>query len=112
MRLSSLSSTRRTVFPLAVMRSLGPSTPGLGLVSGAKKDRLQLLKPQFPYHVGTTESATMSFAGPILRRARARANGSLLTEPTDRGSLMSPSNRSAVASDRPNVALVFAAGIA
>ena len=54
----------------------------------------------------------MSFAGPILRRARARANGSLLTEPTDRGSLMSPSNRSAVASDRPNVALVFAAGIA
>jgi len=54
----------------------------------------------------------MSFAGPILRRARARANGSLLPEPTDRGSLMSPSRRSAVASDRPNVALILVAGIA
>src|SRR6516164_2948278 len=112
MRLSSLSSTRRTVFPLAVMRSLGPSTRVAGLVSGAKKDRLQLLKPQFPYHVGTRESANMSFAGPILRRARSRGNGSMLTEPSDGGPLASSARNPAVAADRPNGALILVAGIA
>ncbi len=54
----------------------------------------------------------MSFAGPILRRARSRANGALMTEPTDRGPLAPSSRRSAVDSDRPNRALIFAAGIA
>jgi len=54
----------------------------------------------------------MSFAGPILRRARSRANGALLTEPTDRGSLAPSSRRSALDADRPNRALIFAAGIA
>ena len=54
----------------------------------------------------------MSFAGPILRRARARANGDLLTEPTDRRPLASSADRHLVDSDRPNRALVFAAGIA
>src|SRR5262249_58257650 len=101
-----------TVLPFAVMRSLGPSTPRRGLVPGAKKDRLQLLKPQFPYHVAPTESANMSFAGPILRRARTRGNGSMLPEPTDRGPLASSTYRSAVASDRPSGAVILAAGIA
>ena len=54
----------------------------------------------------------MSFAGPILRRARARANGDMLTEPTDRGPLASSARHPLVASDRPNRVLVFAAGIA
>lgn len=54
----------------------------------------------------------MSFAGPILRRSRARVDGSLLPEPTDRGSLASPSYRSAVASGRRSGALIFVAGIA
>ena len=54
----------------------------------------------------------MSFAGPILRRGRSRANGALLTEPTDRGALAPSPRRSAVDADRPNRALIFAAGIA
>lgn len=54
----------------------------------------------------------MSFAGPILRRARSRANGALLTEPTDRGPLASSSYRSTVDSEGPNRALVLVAGIA
>lgn len=54
----------------------------------------------------------MSFAGPILRRARSRANGSMLPEPADRGPLASSGRRSTVASDRPNGALILVAGIA
>jgi hypothetical protein len=82
------------------------------MVSGAKKDRLELLKPQFPYHVGLPRGANMSFAGPILRRARSRANGALLTEPTDRGPLASSARHSLVDADRPNRAVIFVAGIA
>ena len=54
----------------------------------------------------------MSFAGPILRRSRMRANGSLLPEPADRGPLASSVRRGALDADRPNRALILAAGIA
>lgn len=54
----------------------------------------------------------MSFAGPVLRRARIRANGSLLTEPSDTGSLASSSYHSAVESDRPSGTILLVAGIA
>src|SRR5262249_17347337 len=62
--------------------------------------------------VGSRESAIMSFAGPILRRSRMRGNGSMLPEPSDRGSLDSSLRRSPMVSDRPNRTLIFAAGIA
>ena len=54
----------------------------------------------------------MSFAGPILRRARSRGNGSMLTEPSDGGPLASSARNPAVAADRPNGALILVAGIA
>jgi YtxH-like protein len=54
----------------------------------------------------------MSFAGPVLRRARIRANGSLLTEPADSGSLASPSYRSPLERERPSGTLILIAGIA
>jgi hypothetical protein len=54
----------------------------------------------------------MSFAGPLLRRARIRTNGSLLTEPSDRGSLASPSYHSPADAERPSGALILVAGIA
>ena len=54
----------------------------------------------------------MSFAGPILRRTGARGNGSLITEPTGRGSLAASSRRSSVVSAPSSGALIFVAGIA
>jgi YtxH-like protein len=54
----------------------------------------------------------MSFAGPVLRRARIRANGSLLTEPSDRGPLASPSYHAPLESERPSGTLILIAGIA
>jgi hypothetical protein len=54
----------------------------------------------------------MSFAGPILRRTGARGNGSLITEPTGRGSLASHSRGASGVSAPSNGALIFVAGIA
>jgi YtxH-like protein len=94
------------------MRSSAVDAASRARSRGEEEDRLQLLKPQFPYHVESQESDSMSFAGPILRRSRTRANGSMLPEPTDRGPLASSGRRALLDPDRPNRALIFAAGIA
>src|SRR5688572_16205403 len=117
MRLSSLSSTSKTVFPFAVIDStkwIGRRRRGVLL---PLPDRLQTSsdrpgKPQFPYH-GPRRAKSVSYAGPASRATRASDMQLVGTRSTATGRTggQDARPRAQTSAPREGRATVFTAGL-